>query len=141
DQQVIPPSGRTEILAGDHVILVLHPGITPLVSQVFASQGTVPGPPPTPPEFPLRPNVTDQELEEVHGVQVNASPASTLAEAIRQETNGEPLTTSTIVRFGPIALHIRELSTRGDIERIGMIILPDEEDDSKSETPDSHGSL
>src|SRR5690606_5680583 len=33
--QIVPPQGNTRIDVGDHVILVLRPGIQPLVNQVF----------------------------------------------------------------------------------------------------------
>jgi cell volume regulation protein A len=35
EQTIIPPHGNTRILAGDHVILVLRPGLRPLVDQIF----------------------------------------------------------------------------------------------------------
>jgi potassium/hydrogen antiporter len=125
--QLIPPHGNSRIEAGDHVILVLRSDTIPLVTKVFAGAHQAEELLPTLVEFPLRPNVKVGELEDAYGIQMDAPADWTLAEAIRNRLGDDQLHADSIVRFGPIALHVRGLSPRGTIEHIGMVILLDDE--------------
>jgi potassium/hydrogen antiporter len=123
-EQIIPPQGRTRIEVGDHVIIVLRPDTRPLVDQVFARDRTREHELPSMLEFPLRASITVAELEDFYGISMNASRQWTLDEAIRRRANNGTVDTTTIVRFGRIALHVRELTDAGGIEQVGMVILP-----------------
>jgi hypothetical protein len=89
----------------------------PLVTKIFASGDRADDVLPPLVEFPLRPNAKVSELEEAYGIRMEAPADWTLAEAISN-------------RFGPIALHVRGMSAAGEIEQVGMVILPSEEDTS-----------
>ena len=39
EQRIIPPRGSTRVLPGDHVFLVMRPGVRPLVNRVFGPGG------------------------------------------------------------------------------------------------------
>ncbi|MBX3438671.1 MAG: potassium/proton antiporter [Planctomycetaceae bacterium] len=123
-EQIIPPQGRTQIEPGDHVIIVLRPGTRPLVDQVFARQVAQRAPIPVEIEFPLRASITVGELEDFYAIKMNAPRSSTLDEAVRQHLDGQPLSTSSIARFGEISLHVRELTAEGTVQQVGMVVLP-----------------
>ncbi|MEX0791748.1 MAG: potassium/proton antiporter [Pirellulaceae bacterium] len=125
--QVIPPQGRTEILAGDHVIVVLRPGTRPLVNQVFGGDDDSRGEIPAALEFPLRGSVTCAELHELYGILIEAPPEETLSQVMRRKLGGGTLKTGTAISFGPLLLHIRALNTEGNIELVGMAFLEESE--------------
>ena len=126
--QIIPPHGNSRIETGDHVILVLRPDTMPLVTKIFASGDRADDVLPPLVEFPLRPNAKVSELEEAYGIRMEAPADWTLAEAISNRLGKHQLRADAMVRFGPIALHVRGLSPHGTIEQIGMVILVDEEE-------------
>ena len=130
---IIPPHGNTRIEVGDHVILVLRSETVPLVTKVFAPVDRALEELPRLIEFPLRPNATVRELEEAYGIRMDAPSAWTLDQAIRDRLDEDQLCADVVVRFGPIALHVRGVSPRGTIEQIGMVILLDEK--TLPETP------
>jgi potassium/hydrogen antiporter len=130
--RIIPPHGNTRIEAGDHAILVLHSETIPLVTKTFAAGQHAQEILPRLIEFPLRPNAKVGELEDAYGIQMDAPADWTLAEAIRDRLGDQGVRADTMVRFGPIALHVRGLSPRGTIEHIGMVILIDDDVPSKN---------
>ena len=121
--QVFPPHGNSRIEPGDHVIVVLRPAITPLVTYIFARKDQKHDKLPRLTEFPLRANVTVGELEEAYGIRMNAPSHWTLAEAIRSRLDEGAVHLGSMVPFGPIALRVREMGAEGSIEKIGMVIL------------------
>lgn len=125
-QQLIPPQGQTRIEPGDHVILVLKPGVGALVNQVFArveARETLP----VQLEFPLRASISVGELEEFYGFSLNVPPTDTLDQAIRRALGNEEVRVGSIVRFPQIALHVRELNAAGTITQVGMVVLSSED--------------
>ncbi|MBI1325186.1 potassium/proton antiporter [bacterium] len=125
--QIVPPQGNTRILAGDHVILVLKPGIVALVSQVFGrdddSRGTIPDTL----EFPLRARTTISELQEFYLISVEAPPERTLAEVICTDLGCTEPKEGDSVKLGPLRLRIARLGIDGKIEMVGMSILPEQD--------------
>jgi potassium/hydrogen antiporter len=124
---IIPPQGNTCVLAGDHAILVLRPGMQSLVNQIFGHNSDVRGSIPATVEFPLRPSTTVAELEEFYAIQMNAPPERTLAEVLTGELGKGNPPLGEAVRFGPLALRVLRLASDGRIEMVGMSILPEEE--------------
>lgn len=122
-QQIVPPQGSTRIHAGDHVILVLRPGIQPLVNQIFGRDSDVRGSIPTTLEFPLRASTTVGELQAFYTIFVDASPNSTLAEVIAQSLRSPPSHGDT-VQLGPLQFRVLRLTVDGQVELVGMSILP-----------------
>jgi cell volume regulation protein A len=122
--QIVPPQGNTRILAGDHVILVLKPGLVPLVSQVFGrddhSRGTIP----QTLEFPLRARTTVAELQEFYMIQVDASPELSLADVICADLGCTDPKVGDSVTLGPLRLRIDRIGPDGKIEMVGMSVLP-----------------
>lgn len=121
-EQLIPPQGQTRIEAGDHVIIVLKPGVGALVNQVFArieAREDLP----LQLEFPLRASISVAELEEFYGFNLQAPPTETLDGAIRRMLGSEPPRVGSVVRFGEIALRVRELNGSGAVTQVGMVVL------------------
>ncbi len=133
---IIPPQGNTLVQAGDHVILVLRPGMQPLVNHIFGRSRDVRGTIPAAMEFPLRGATSLAELEEAYGVRINAPPKCSLAEVIRNELGDSEASLGRAVRFGPLALRAVRFSRDGAIEIVGMSILPEEDpgEDPEQET-------
>ncbi len=129
---IIPPQGNTVVRAGDHVILVLRPGMQPMVNQIFGRNPDVRGIIPPTLEFPLRASTTVAELEEAYGVRINTPPQCSLAEVIRNELGDSEAPLGKAVRFGPIALRVLRHSGEGNIEIVGMAILPEDEPGEKA---------
>lgn len=127
--RLIPPRGETKIEAGDHVILVLSAEARPLVNRVFA-RGAAREELPEALEFPLRATISVGELEDLYGIKMNAPPAATLDEAIRLRSPPDELRVGSVVRYGDIALRVRELNAEGTIVQVGMMILPDTSENS-----------
>lgn len=126
-QKVIPPQGITRIHAGDHVILVVKPGVEPLVDQVFCRNAEERRPVPQTVEFPFRATTTVGELEEFYSIHINAPPMTTLDEVMRQELGPDRTETDAVVEFGAMRFRIQRLGSDGRIQLVGMSILPDSE--------------
>lgn len=75
----------------------------------------------------MRPNVKVRQLEEAYGIEMKARPDWTLAEAIRNRLEPQQVQPDSMVQFGPIVLHVRVMGASGDIEQVGMVILPTED--------------
>jgi len=125
-EELIPPHGSTVIEAGDHAMLVLKPETRPLVDRVFAPRMLYDQELPSMLEFPLRASITVGELEEFYGIKMHAKSTNTLDEAVRERLGTESPTLESMVHFGEIALHVRELNADGTITLVGMVILLDE---------------
>ena len=123
-ERIIPPQGSTRIEAEDHVVVVLGPGTRPLVDRVF-SEAPAEIALPVDVEFPLRAGTRVSAIESCYGVSLGAPPGATLAGLLRDHLDDAPPTVGTRVPFGPIALCVRGLDDDGQIDRVGLVILPD----------------
>jgi len=126
-KDIIPPQGKTTILVGDHVILVLRPGLQPLVNQVFGRDSQERGSIPESLEFPLRGTTTVAELEEFYSIQVDAPPEMALASLICRELGNDHPPAGSMIHMGPMVLRVLRLSSDGSIDTVGMSILPNAE--------------
>jgi hypothetical protein len=78
-------------------------------------------------EFPLQGTVLVGQLEEFYGIRMNAPADKTLDEVVRQRLGTPTTNLGDVAKFDKIALHVRELTDGGSIERIGMTILPQDD--------------
>ena len=120
-QQVIPPRGSTQLAAGDHVFVLLHPGVRALVDRVFSPAedevlGTLGL------EFPLRGTTRIAELEEFYGIRIEAPAARTLDEFLRAEL-GDGIAPGDMLDSGPLRFIVREV-VDGRVETVGLAIEP-----------------
>ncbi|TWU35720.1 K(+)/H(+) antiporter NhaP [Novipirellula aureliae] len=123
-EQLIPPQGRSQIQAGDHVIVVLRPQVRPIVDRIFAHGQQSPTALPTALEFPLRGSIKVSELEQFYDIRLDANPDATLDDLIRERLRTKNIQLGSTVRFEKIELHVREVSHDGIVEYVGMTILP-----------------
>lgn len=123
--EIIPPQGKTRVQAGDHVILVLRPGIQALVNQVFGRNSEARGSIPDAVEFPLRGSTTVGELQEFYSIDMREPSNMTLAEAIRRQCVNNRATLGEAVCFDRLRLRVLQLANDGHIETVGMSILPE----------------
>ncbi len=124
-EQIIPPQGRTILLSGDHAIVVLRPRVRALVDRVFAHRLHSPAKAlPVEFEFPLRGSIKVSELEQFYGLQLQAEKDATIDQMLRQRLDEKNIKLGAILKCDQITLHIREISSTGSIEYVGMTILP-----------------
>lgn len=126
-ESIIPPQGHTRIHAGDHVIVVLKPGAEPLVDRVFRRGVDTRLMVPATVEFPFRGAITIGELKDFYGVQINASPETSLDQVMRRELGPDRTKVDAFVDFTPLRFRIRELSDEGQIQLVGMSVPADGE--------------
>ncbi|QDV27653.1 potassium/proton antiporter [Aureliella helgolandensis] len=124
-EQIIPPQGRSMLHRGDHVIVVLRPRVRALVDRVFAQREQPYDPIPAELEFPLRGSITVGEVEQFYGLVLDSENDATLDEMLRKRLNEEDIKPGTVVNCKQISLRIRELSSEGIVEYVGMRILPE----------------
>jgi cell volume regulation protein A len=125
--QIVPPQGNTRINAGDHVILVLQPGIQPLVNQVFGRNSDVRGRIPNALEFPLRASTSVGEIQDFYGIRIAGPPKRTLAALMRDELKNLNPSVGEAVTFGPLTFRVLRLSDDGRVEMIGMSLAAENE--------------
>ncbi len=119
--QIIPPQGKTEILTGDHVIIVLKQGSRPLVDQIFGAKES-PGALPRWTEFPLRGSITVGEMQQMYGVGIESDESLTLDQVLRKRVDRNMPATNQSADFGPLHFTIREVDDDGSIAMVGMTI-------------------
>jgi len=129
---IIPPQGNTLVQAGDHVILVLRPGMQPLMNRLFGRNSDIRGTIPAVMEFPLRGSTCVAELEEAYGVRINAPPKCSLAEVLRNELGDGEASAGGVIRVGPLALRALRYSSDGDIDIVGMSTVPEDDPGEKA---------
>jgi cell volume regulation protein A len=141
-EKVIPPQGITRIHAGDHVIVVLKPGLEPMVNQVFAPREEPAVPVPAEVEFPFRGSTTVGELEGFYAIHVHAPATATLDEVMRKELGPDRTEVGAVVDFDILRFRIMRLSADGRIELVGMSVLPEpgEQDADRSGAGDAGGA-
>jgi cell volume regulation protein A len=131
DGAIIPPQGDMRVRAGDHVTLVIHQGVRPMVDRVFSRGEASREDLPTHSEFPLRGSVMVGELEELYGVKMDVPADRTLDQLVRNRLgHARTAALGDRVVFGLIALHVRSVSENGRIDRVGMVILPSPESEN-----------
>ncbi|CAA9322611.1 MAG: K(+)/H(+) antiporter NhaP2 [uncultured Gemmatimonadetes bacterium] len=131
-QEFIPPRGSTRVEAGDHLFVVLRSEVRTLVDRVFTRSPRAEGEMPAVVEFPLRGTTTVGELEEFYGIRLQAPDSSTLDVVVR-ESLGEGARPGSRVVFGEIALSVHRMGEDGEIDQLGLTILPPAEEEAIEE--------
>jgi potassium/hydrogen antiporter len=116
--EIIPPRGSTIVRAGDHVFLVMRPGLRPLVDRIFRRQ-LAPEPIPSDIEFPLRGDTTVAELAEFYGIQLDEAPDMSLHEVMAGRFRS--VTTGSRLRLGEVDL-VARVVVDGTVEQVGLAI-------------------
>ncbi len=75
----------------------------------------------------LRGSTTIGEMQEFYGLQLDVPVDTTLDEVLRRRVDRNRPATNQAMRFGPLVLRIRSINEDGEIERVGMTILPEHE--------------
>jgi cell volume regulation protein A len=119
-QEIIPPKGSTEIRPGDHAFVVLRNELRPLVDAVFTRKRESEATPLLVGEFPLRGGTRVAEIAEYYGVDMDAPPESTLSDVIQRRLPPDQLHVGARLKVGPVTLTLREVTSDGEIELVGM---------------------
>ncbi|QDV66596.1 K(+)/H(+) antiporter NhaP [Rosistilla carotiformis] len=133
DEQIIPPQGRSVLHSEDHVIVVLRPRVRALVDRIFARREQLESPIPAELEFPLRGSIKVGEIEQFYGLSIDTDNDATLDELVRKRLDPADVKVGATVRCEQLAFRIRELSSGGSVEYVGMTILPQTESNSSGE--------
>jgi potassium/hydrogen antiporter len=123
DQAIIPPRGSTRIEPGDHVFLVLRPGVRLLVDRLFRRRRDPPAIP-SETEFPLRGDTRVSELLEFYGIVLDATPESTLHDVLLARVGDRHLDVGTRLRLEGVDLVVRAMY-EGLVEQVGLVIHDD----------------
>ncbi|HEX7243858.1 MAG TPA: potassium/proton antiporter, partial [Longimicrobiaceae bacterium] len=123
-ERIVMPEGKTEVLPGDRLFVVLRPETQPMVDHVFGRERWEGSEMPALVEFPLSGETTVEELEEFYGLRLDAPPEATLADVVRELLRGAPVEPGSRVLAGGMALVVREIGEDGEVERVGVAILP-----------------
>jgi cell volume regulation protein A len=119
-QEMVPPRGSTQLVAGDHVFVLLRPRMRWLVDRIFAAGGGGARVQAEDAEFRLRGETRLGELEEFYGISIDAPGTETLDDFIRSNVEGATKVGST-VRVGPITLVVREV-VENRVDTVGLTI-------------------
>ena len=133
DEQTILPQGRSTLEKGDHVIVVLRPSVRSMVDRIFAHRDHQSLDLPSELEFPLRGAVRVSELEQFYQIKLDENADSTLDELLRGRLPKDKLAYGAAVRFESVVLTVREISKHGEVEYVGMTILPQCKPGTKTE--------
>ncbi|MDQ3520798.1 MAG: potassium/proton antiporter [Gemmatimonadota bacterium] len=120
---IIPPQGRTEILVGDHVFVVLRSDTRLAVDRIFGRDRQKRTEALPRPEVPLRGGTTAGELNEFYGVQLDAPGDVTLDLLLRQNLPEDGVAPGKRVVLGNVVLSVREIDEAGRIEQVGVAVL------------------
>lgn len=117
---IIPPRGSTLVHIGDHVFLVMRPGIRPLVDRLFRPRRE-PAVVPVEMEFPLRGDTTVAELEEFYGIALSHAPTATLHDIVMARVGERDLDVGSRISLEHVDLVVRSMD-EGMVERVGLVI-------------------
>jgi len=120
DDSLIPPRGSTQIVAGDHVFVVLRPDTRLLVDRVFSRGFKVQEDLPPLVEFPLTGSTTAFDLWEFYGIRLGVPGHRTLDEVIRERAGDDLAAGSTLFVDG-LMIQVREI-VDGRITSVGLAI-------------------
>jgi cell volume regulation protein A len=123
--RVIPPRGSSEVLAGDHLFVLLHPAARRQMDYILGPSAAGPAPADTAGEFVLRGQTRLAELEEFYGVRLEGAGIETLDEYLRA-ARPDP-EEGAQVTVGPITLIVREV-VGGRVETVGLLVRASEPD-------------
>jgi cell volume regulation protein A len=126
DRQIKLPKGRSKIEIGDHVIVVLHPNVRPMVDRVFAKVSPDAEHPTLPIalEFPLKGSIKVGDLEQFYDIKLGGKSEHTLDEWFRGHADSEEVKVGFCVSIDQIRLCVREATADGHVVFVGMTLLP-----------------
>jgi cell volume regulation protein A len=130
--RVIPPRGSSEILAGDHVFVLLHPAARRQVDYVLGPAAVGPPPPEEEGEFVLRGQTRLAELEEFYGLRLEGPGIETLDEYLRASRPDPEVGDQ--VAVGPITLTVREV-VGGRVETVGLHVQATDPEAERAQRP------
>jgi len=124
--QIRLPKGSTRIEAGDHVILVMRPDVRPMVDRVFARQrhDIEKVALPTTLEFPLRGTIKVGELESFYDIHLGGRSEHTIDQWLQARVHKKPITIGHSESTEDVCLTVRAVGSEGQVEFVGMRILP-----------------
>ncbi|HSJ25495.1 MAG TPA: potassium/proton antiporter [Longimicrobiales bacterium] len=129
ESEIIPPRGSTMVLPGDHLFLVMRPGLRSLVDRLFRPRREV-HEVPAETEFPLRGDTTVAEMNEFYGVSLDEDPSATLHDVLLRRIGEDRLDEGSQLRLEHVDLVVRGMY-EGTVDRVGLVIhqpQPDQRD-------------
>lgn len=133
EHEIIPARGRTLLLAGDHVFLVLRRDARAATDRVFGSVGDrVPGLP-AEVEFPLSAAATVDDLVEFYGVHIDAPGDERLGDVLHRRLAGEVREGARLELDG-CTLVVRALLD-GGVDEVGILIRAPEQEPNSADAP------
>lgn len=106
DKTVIPPRGSTQLVAGDHLYVVLQPAVRAFVDRVFAGQQEMA---PLTETVRLKGMTRTGEVLHSYGLTLDADPALTLQDVLRRGLGDEGLALGAVLAVAAAELRIEEM--------------------------------
>jgi cell volume regulation protein A len=121
--EVIPPQGKTQILAGDHVFVVLRSDTRPAVDRIFGRDRQLRAEVLPWLEVPLRGSITAGELNEFYGIRLEVPEDVTLDLLLRERLVEGKVAPGMRLILGDVVLSVRDVEKDGRIEQVGIAVL------------------
>jgi len=127
-KQIKLPKGRFAIEVGDHVIVVLHRDVRPLVDRIFSRSRTENANQlwnrPVDIPFPIRGNTRLRDLEELYHLRFEGNTDQTLDQWLRQQIASSDLLVGNSMVYDNVRFRVRSIDDHGRIAFVGMTFLP-----------------
>jgi cell volume regulation protein A len=122
------PKGGFQILAGDHVIVVVNRNVRQFVDRIFSRSVSekLSGGWPSDVEFPLRGSVRLKDLEEFYSIQLNGADETTVDQWIREQLPRDKLKINSRIQSGGASFRVREMDAHGNIMLFGLTFIPED---------------
>lgn len=124
--EIIPPRGSTLVLTGDHLFLVMRPGLRTLVDRVFRPR-LQSRQVPSETEFPLRGDTTVGELNEFYGIALDEEATATLHDVMLRRIGEDRLDVGSQLQLERVDLVVRGMY-EGTVDRVGLVIHGSQQD-------------
>lgn len=124
--EIIPPRGSTLVLTGDHLFLVMRPGLRTLVDRVFRPR-VQSRQVPSETEFPLRGDTTVGELNEFYGISLDEEATATLHDVMLRRIGEDRLDVGSQLQLERVDLVVRGMY-EGTVDRVGLVIHGSQQD-------------
>jgi len=127
-KQIKLPKGSFQVNTGDHVVVVLHRDVRPLVDRVFsrtiANTSGVSWSKPIDVVFPIRGDIRLRDLEEIYDVRIGNDADLSLDQWLKQQVPASKMAIGSTINCNGVSFCVQSIDDRGAVAFVGMTFLP-----------------